>query len=151
VNLSSNVKVSRHVARLQAVYGDGIANYMNDATGDIGVANNFSNPAKPIVGKALPVLGIVAFMDFNWNKHFTSTAGYSMNQITNSSGSLPSAYHRGQYALANLLFYPVENMFLGPELQWGKRDNWHDGFSSDDWRIQFSVKYNFKYQLGGTK
>jgi hypothetical protein len=151
VNLSSNIKVSKHVARLQAVYGDAISNYMNDATSDIGVANNFSNPAKPIVGKALPVLGIVAFMDFNWNKYFTSTAGYSMNQITNSSGSLPSAYHRGQYALANLLYYPVENMFLGPELQWGKRDNWHDGFTSDDWRIQFSVKYNFKYQLGGAK
>ena len=148
VNLSGNVKVSKHVARVQAVYGNGIENYMNDAPVDIGPENNFSNPLKPIAGKALPVLGLVAFMDFNWNKYFTSTAGYSLVQITNSNGSAPSDFHRGQYALANLLYYPVKNMFLGPELQFGARDNWHDGFSSSDWRIQFSVKYNFKYQLG---
>jgi hypothetical protein len=151
VNLSSNVKVAKHVARLQAVYGNGIENYMNDATVDVGAQNNFSNSSKPIVGKALPVLGISGFMDLNWNKYFTSTAGYSLVQITNSTGSLPSDYHRGQYALANILYYPVKNMFLGPEIQFGKRTNWHDGFSSNDWRIQLSVKYNFKYELGGSK
>ena len=151
VNLSSNVKVSKHVARLQAVYGNGIENYMNDATIDIGPENNFSNPSKPIKGKALPVLGIVAFMDFNWNKYFTSTAGYSFVNITNSNGSNPSDYHRGQYGLANLLYYPVKNMFLGQEFQYGQRTNWHDGFSSSEWRNQLSVKYNFKYQLGGTQ
>ncbi len=151
VNLSSNVKVSKHVARLQAVYGNGIENYMNDATVDIGPENNFSNPSKPINGKALPVLGIVAFMDFNWNKYFTSTAGYSFVNITNANGSLPSDFHRGQYALTNILYYPVKNMFLGPEFQFGTRTNWHDGFSSSDWRVQLTVKYNFKYQLGGTQ
>jgi DcaP outer membrane protein len=151
VNLSGAVKVSKHVARLQAVYGDAIENYMNDATTDIGAQNNFSNPNQPIYGKKLPVLGILAFMDFNWNKHFTSTAGYSLIQITNSTGSDPSAFHKGQYGLANILFYPVPNVFFGPEFQWGKRTNWHDGFSYDDYRIQFSIKYNFKYQLGGTE
>jgi len=150
VNLSGSVKVSKHVARLQAVYGHGIENYMNDAPVDIGAKNNFSNPVTPILGEALPVLGIVAFMDFNWNKYFTSTAGYSLEQITNSNGSLPSDFHRGQYALANILVYPVKNMMFGPELQWGKRTNWHDGFSYNDFRIQLSLKYNFKYQLGGT-
>jgi outer membrane DcaP-like protein len=150
VNLSGSAKVSKlAVARLQAVYGHGIENYMNDAPADIGAKNNFSNPVTPVVGQALPVLGIVAFMDFNWNKYFTSTAGYSLEQITNSNGSVPSEFHKGQYALANILFYPVTNMFFGPEFQWGKRTNWHDGFSYNDYRIQLSVKYNFKYQLGG--
>jgi hypothetical protein len=151
LNLSTNVKVSKHVARLQAVYGEGIENYMNDAPIDIGTVNNFSNLVTPIKGKAIPVLGLVGFMDFNWNKYFTSTAGWSMVQLTNSNGELPSDFHRGNYALANLLYYPVKNMFLGPELQFGARDNWHDHFSSSDWRIQFSVKYNFKYELGGSK
>jgi hypothetical protein len=40
---------------------------------------------------------------------------------------------------ANILHYPVKDVFLGPELEWGKRDNFADGFSSDDWRIQFWV------------
>jgi hypothetical protein len=38
---------------------------------------------------------------------------------------------------------------LGPEVQWGKRENFRDGFSSDDFRIQFSAKYNFSLSLGG--
>jgi hypothetical protein len=38
---------------------------------------------------------------------------------------------------------------FGPEIQWGKRENFRDGFSSDDLRFQFSVKYNFSHTLGG--
>jgi hypothetical protein len=37
----------------------------------------------------------------------------------------------------------------GPELQWGKRTNNADGFSSDDFRIQFSAKYTFGKTFGG--
>jgi hypothetical protein len=44
---------------------------------------------------------------------------------------------------------PVKNVLLGPELQWGKRDNFSDGFTSDDVRIQFSVKWNFSLSIGG--
>ena len=31
----------------------------------------------------------------------------------------------------------------------GERKNFRDGFSSDDFRIQFSVKYNFSHKIGG--
>ena len=41
---------------------------------------------RPILGEALPVLGIVAFMDFNWSDNWTSTAGYSMRRHPNSDG-----------------------------------------------------------------
>ena len=148
-NVSSNLKLAKHVARLQVAYGDGVENYWNDAPVDIGIQNNLSNPSTPVVGKALPILGIVAFLDLNWNAKWTSTVGYSLVNITNSDGQAPDAFKRGQYALANVLYYPAANFFLGPEVQWGKRENFRDGFTSDDVRIQFSVKYNFKYQLGG--
>ncbi len=49
------------------------------------------------------------------------------------------------------MHYPVENVMYGPELQWGKRTNNSDGFTSDDFRIQFSAKYTFKRTLGGAK
>jgi hypothetical protein len=149
VNVSSNLKLQKHMARLSVVYGAGIENYMNDAPVDIGVKNNLSNPVTPVVGKALPVLGVVAFLDLNWNAKWTSTVGYSLVNIDNSDAQAANAFKRGQYALANILYYPTSNLFLGPELQWGKRENFKDGFSSDDVRVQFSVKYNFKYQLGG--
>jgi len=148
-NVSSNLKLQKHVARLQVVYGEGIQNYMNDAPVDVGIQNNFSNPRTPVLGKALPILGIVAFLDLNWNAKWTSTVGYSMVDIDNSDGQTADAYKKGQYALANILYYPTSNLFLGPEIQWGKRENFKDGFTSDDVRIQFSVKYNFKLSLGG--
>ena len=149
LHASSNLKLSKHVARMGVVYGEGIQNYMNDAPVDVGIQNNFSNVKTPILGKALPMLGISAFLDLNWNDKWTSTVGYSMLDIDNTNGQAANAFKKGQYALANLLYYPTSGVFLGPEIQWGKRENFKDGFSSDDVRIQLSAKYNVKLSLGG--
>lgn len=148
-NLSSNVKIGKHVARASVAYGEGVQNYWNDAPVDVGIENNFSDPRKPIVGKALPILGIVAFLDLNWSDEWTSTVGYSLVDIENSSGQTDDAFKKGQYALANILYHPTSSVMLGPEIQWGKRENHRDGFTSDDFRIQFSAKYNFNLSLGG--
>lgn len=149
INASTNIKIEKDTIRASVVYGDGIQNYMNDAPVDVGIQNNFSNPTTPILGKALPILGVVAFYDRTWNDKWTSSFGYSLVDIDNSNGQEPSAFKTGQYALGNLLYYPTSNLFLGPELQWGRRENNSDGWSVDDVRIQFSVKYNFSYSLGG--
>jgi hypothetical protein len=117
---------------------------MNDAPVDVGIENTFGgDPRRPIKGKALPVLGVVAFLDHKWNDKFSSTAGFSMVNIENSSGQTADAYHRGYYALTNLLWRPFDRVTFGGELQWGQRNNWRDGFTSDDFRVQFGFKYNF--------
>ena len=65
----------------------GIQNYMNDAPVDIGVARtNSANPRTPIKGVALPVLGVMAYLDHTWSKRFASSIGYSMLNISNSDG-----------------------------------------------------------------
>ena len=145
VNLSSNLKFSeRDTGRFSIINGEGVENYMNDAPVDVGIEfSNSGDPRRPIFGKALPVLGVVAFLDHNWNKRFSSAIGYSMVNITNSGGQAFSAFHRGHYGLGNLLFYPVDRVTVGGEVQWGRRENFRDGFASDDARIQFSFKYNF--------
>lgn len=145
VNLSSNLNFTKNdIGRFSVVYGTGIENYMNDAPVDVGIArSNSTDPRRPIKGVALPVLGVVAFLDHNWNKRFSSSFGYSMVNIENSEFQTPEAYHRGHYALGNLLFYPIENVMVGGEFQWGRRENFLDGFKSDDYRVQFSFKYNF--------
>jgi hypothetical protein len=51
--------------------------------------------------------------------------------------------------LGNLLFAPVSNVLVGGELQWGRRENFLDGFTSDDVKFQFSFKYNFSATIGG--
>jgi hypothetical protein len=150
VNLSSNLKAGpRSTIRLQVVVGEGVQNYMNDAPVDIGIQNNFSNPRSPIVGKPLPIVGIVAFLDHNWNERWSSAVGYSRTDIDNTDAQAPDAYKTGQYALGNLLFSPVPNMMVGGELQWGRRENFDDGFHSDGFKVQFSFKYNFSHKFGG--
>jgi DcaP outer membrane protein len=148
VNVSSNVKMSKRVWRLQAVYGHGIQNYMNDAPADVGIADNFSNSQTPVTGKALPILGLVGFLDLNWSSRVTSTIGYSRVDIDNTAAQDANAFKSGQYAVTNVLFYPTKGFLLGPEFQWGYRDN-KGGWHTPDYRIQFSVKYNFSMRVGG--
>ncbi len=145
VNLTSNVKFSKNdTGRFAFVFGQGIQNYMNDADVDIAIElTPGGDPRRPIRGVALPMWSLVAFLDHNWSKRFSTAVGYSFMDVDNANGQAPDAYHRGHYGLANLLFYPVENVMMGGELQWGRRENFLDGFKSDDFRIQFSFKYNF--------
>ena len=89
------------------------------------------------------------FVDHSWNAKFSSAVGYSRQDIDNSDGQAPNAFKTGQYALGNLLYTPVPNVMVGGELQWGRRTNFSDGFSSDGLKLQFSFKYNFSPKLGG--
>lgn len=50
---------------------------LNDAPVDIGIERtNSGNPRTPIKGVALPVLGVMAYLDYTWNKRFASSIGY---------------------------------------------------------------------------
>jgi hypothetical protein len=154
VNVSSNLNFSKKdIGRFQVVYGTGIENYMNDSPVDVGIEINTAagDPRRPIKGVALPILGVVAFLDHNWNKRFSTSIGYSFQDIDNSNGQAANAFHRGHYGLTNLLFYPVENVMMGGEFQWGRRENFLDGFKADDFRIQFSFRYNFSKQFKFTQ
>jgi len=144
LNLSSNVNIGKKdVVRLQGVYGEGIENYMNDAPADVGVASNSNDLVSPVKGEALPVTGVVAFLDHTWNGKFSTAVGYSMVDIDNSDRATPEQFKRGQYALGNLLYSPVSGVTTGVELQWGNRENNSDGFKTDIFKIQFSFKYAF--------
>jgi hypothetical protein len=150
INLSSNLKAGdSDVIRLQFVFGEGIQNYMNDSPVDIGIVENFSNPVTPIVGEAIPIVGLVAFLDHTWNERFTSAVGYSWQDNDNTNAQSPSAFKAGHYALGNLLYTPAPNVMVGGEFQWGRRENFSDGFQSDGVKVQFSFKYNFSWKLGG--
>ena len=89
------------------------------------------------------MVSFIAYLDHNWSKRFSSSFGYSMMDVDNSNGQAEDAYRRGHYASGNLLWYPSENLLMGGEFIWGRRENFLDGFKSDDFRIQFSFKYNF--------
>jgi hypothetical protein len=148
LNLSTNLNLGKStVFRGQYVFGEGIQNYMNDAPADIGIKNNFSNPRQPVLGVALPVQGLVAFIDHNWSSKFSTSIGYSSVSIDNSDGSADDAFKHGDYAIVNLLYTPVERLMMGVEMQYGKRTNFRDDFTSDIVKMQFSFKYSFSHMF----
>jgi hypothetical protein len=122
---------------------------MNDSPVDIGIVNNLSNPTTPIVGEPIPIVALVAFLDHTWNERFSTAVGYSWQDNDNTESQASDAFKTGHYALGNLLYTPLPNVMVGGELQWGRRENFSDGFQSDGFKVQFSFKYNFSWKLGG--
>lgn len=160
LNLTSNLKFGKKaVARLGFVYGQGIQNYMNDATSDIAVeASNLNDSTLTYKGTPLPMMGMSAFLDYQWNDKFSSSIGYSMIQMDVVDAQTYSTFKTGQYALANLLYYPAKNMMCGVEFIYGSRENKNDGSgyanrpsnyldNATATRVQFSFKYNFSSAL----
>jgi hypothetical protein len=137
INLSGSLKtVGKDKVLAQLAYGKGIANYSNDCCVDV-APNAALNDAE-----AVPLLDWLVYYDHYWNDKWSSSIGYSQNVQDNTGGQLGSAQHRGEYASANLLYYPAKNVMVGGELLSGMREN-KNGNSGSDTRMQFSAKYSF--------
>ena len=92
--------------------------------------------------EAVPLLGLTAYFDHYWDDFWSSSIGWSQTSVDNTSFQTPDAYASGQYASANLLYTPDKRIMMGGELLWGQRED-NNGAHGEDFRIQFSVKYNF--------
>jgi hypothetical protein len=124
--------------RLGAVFGNGIANYMNDGGTDLAADGTLANPE----AKAVPLQGYTAYVDHNWSPKVSTALGYSRTQVTNTSLQDPSAFHIGEYASVNVIYAPTSKVFFGAEGLWGQRTD-NGGAIGDDRRIQFSAHYAF--------
>ena len=98
------------------------------------------NETQPFRGVALPVWGGFAFAEIKWNPQLESSVGYSMLTIQNSDLQAADAFSKGQYGLINFRYYPVAKIMLGAEYQFGRRDNFNDGFHSVGNKI-FGIKF----------
>ena len=140
INASTGFNISdRNLLKLQVVYGEGIGNYMNDGGLDIAPDSTDLDNAS---AEAVPLLGISAYYDHYWNDQWSTTIGWSMNDLDTSAGQLGEEFDKGQIAQINLLHYPRDNVLMGTELSWGERED-VDGATGEDLRIQFSLKVNF--------
>ena len=120
------------------VYGEGIASYMNDGGTDLAPEGVLGH----LKAEAEPLLGISIYYDHYWNKHFSTSLGWSENQVWNQSFQQSNAFNQGQYASVNLLWTPAPRLLFGGELLWGRRED-KDGDSGNDMRLQFTAKYSF--------
>lgn len=126
------------------VYGHGIASYMNDGGMDLAPTASFPPTAEPptLSAESVRLTGISVYYDHWWNNALSSSIGYSFDQVSNTNFQTPDAFHKGQYASVNLLWYPADKVMIGAELLYGKLTD-NSGTTGDDVRFQFSAKYNF--------
>lgn len=140
LDLTSVIKTRANDAlKLGVVYGAGIANYMNDGGTDLAPDGPSLAAAE---AKAVPLLGISAYYDIGWSERYTSTIGYSVTQVDNTSFQTGSAFHKGEYASTNFIVRPSKDTFYGIEYLWGQRTD-NDGATGSDQRVQLSWHYKF--------
>jgi len=146
LDLTSAINVSLATIKLSAVYGRGIATYMNDGGMDLApaVSTIFQPPSVILVprSEAVKLFGMMAYVDFNWSKQWTSSVGYSFDKVDNTNYQEPTAFHKGEYASANLMWHPASNIFTGGELLWGKKTD-NEGKTGTDLRFQYSFHWDF--------
>jgi hypothetical protein len=154
VNAGAVVKLSLATFRTSVVYGEGIATYMNDGGMDLAprtallpIAPSIppvaTQPLNELLSaKAVPLLGVSAYVDLQWTKSLSSALGYSFTKVWNTNFQEGSAFHKGEYGSGNLLWSPVERLVTGLELLWGKRTD-NNGNTGDDVRSQFTFKVSF--------
>ncbi len=141
-HLSAIINLGKQTTfRGSVVHGEGIQNYMQDAPVDLGVVAT-GNPAKPVDGQALPITGLMAYVDHNWNEKWWTTVGYSSVNIDNTDFASTTAYKAGQYATLTIGTTPFKNVMAAVELQWGQREG-ENGFTADELKVQFGFKYRF--------
>jgi hypothetical protein len=148
LNLSSINAGQHDVIRFQLVFGEGIENYMNDSPIDVGIVADPGNAVTPIRGEPLPIVGLVIFLDHKWNEKFSShrllESRHRQHRWAGAERIQDRTIRAGQSALS------TRSQFHGRRrLQWGRRENFSDGFSSDGLKAQSSVRYNYSYKLGG--
>ncbi len=139
--------LEKDAIRLQVVYGEGIASYMNDGGMDLAPSANWSSGiATDLEAEAVPLTGVLAYYDHWWSAKWSSSIGYSFTSVDNTNFQDPGAFKKIDYASGNLLYYPADNLMFGAELMWGQREN-NDGASEDGMRLQFTAKYNFGFKF----
>jgi hypothetical protein len=84
----------------------------------------------------------MAYYDHYWNDEWSTSFGWSMVDVDNTSFQSSDAFNRAQYASANILWQPDRRLLMGAEFLWGERKDF-DGAKGDDLRLQLTFKYSF--------
>jgi hypothetical protein len=148
LNLSAILKPSSSTTiRLGGVFGQGIASYFNDGGTDLAPVLHSDLTVHAYAAK---IYGVTAYIDQQWNDQFSSAIGFSRTRLSNTNLQSGDAFHIGDYASANLLWKPMENLLVGGELMYGRRVDNNEA-SGEDVRFQFSLRYSYSVNLLGSR
>lgn len=135
VNLSTAFKTTeRDTLKLQLVFGEGIASYMNDGGSNIAPQDG--------EGEAVGSTGLVACYEHKWAEQWTSAFCYSFNDMDNTNQQSDDAFSKGEYATASLMHTPNEHIRYAVEFYWFERED-KNGATGDSSRLQFTIQWDF--------
>lgn len=137
VNLSGSLNVfDKDKLSAQVTYGEGIARYINDLSGE-------SLDAALADGQleAVPVFAAMAGYTHHWSDHWRSTiaGGYVHASAPDALGSF--AVDSTLYGSANLMWHPTKHFRTGLEYLYGNKDTL-GGSERDAHRLNFVIRYD---------
>jgi hypothetical protein len=139
-SISGKVKMPFIAAKdfmtFSATYGEGIGSNFNDQPLDAIFDTNNSKL------EAVPVFGYFVSYEHSWSPQLNSTVVYGFLEADNLDFQSSDSFKETQYSSANLAWLPVQNLLIGIEGLWGKRED-KDGTDGSDFRTLFTTKYSF--------
>lgn len=120
----------------QATYGEGVARYINDLSGEsLDAAINRGE------FDTVPVFAAMAGYTHHWNEHWRTTiaGGYVRADAPASLG--PFAIDNTLYGSVNLMVHPTKSFRMGLEYLYGRKET-QDGSERDAHRLDFVVRYD---------
>lgn len=117
----------------QILFGDGIGSYRG--LPDVALTGNQQKQASP-----LGTFGWMVGWKHEWTPQLTSNFTYSVSSINNLPGQVESDLKENTYLAANVIWNPIERMFMGVEYLFGTRENknWERGEAN---RVQASFGF----------
>lgn len=144
VQLSSKINVCPFLTLYgQMTYGEGIAQYINDLSGNgLSLVAYNDNDGKM---KAVEAMGWFAHAQFNITKNLYATVGYSQAKVFDNKEKLAlseNAYRYGQYAVGNVFYNLTSDLQVGVEYIYGNRVD-ISGEKAGANRFDALVQFNF--------
>ena len=136
INLSAVIAaLPSGTAQVQFTFGEGIFRYVNDDFVNNDAAFDSDGDLQPIPCKAV-MLGYT----HRWNEEWRSTASYGYVSLDNEASQGATAYHKTNYASANVVWQIRKKLSLGLEGLYGSKEQ-NDGDTGNVFRIQFGLVY----------
>jgi hypothetical protein len=132
----------RDKVRFELNAGEGIGRYI----GDLGGTGSDAAPDANENLEALPAFGGSFTYEKRWAEYWFSNIVLAITKVKNSDGQPDDAYHRIEYASANILYTPIERGLIGVEVLYGRRFN-KDKQDGTALRVLVTFKYTFSYDL----
>ena len=137
VSLSGSLNVfEKDKLSAQVTYGEGIARYINDLSGeDLDAAIDDGDL------EAIPVIATMAGYTHHWSEHWRSTlaGGYVQVDAPNSLGGF--AIDNTLYGSANIMWQPTPSFRTGLEYLYGHKETL-DGSEGEAQRVNFVIRYD---------